>query len=349
MSLIQLAEKRWLPDPLIRYGMRRLLRDRLEQEESHANGKYDEALDRFASRQRKSVVTIETHRANEQHYEVPAEFFELVLGTRLKYSCGLWDGSTASLDESADAMLRLTCQRAGIEDGMRILDLGCGWGSLSLWIAEHYPGCQITSLSNSHRQKAFIDRRCGRQGVRNVDVITDDVGVFDTSKRFDRVVSVEMFEHVRNHEDLLSRIASWLNPGGKLFVHIFCHRNLAYTFETDGEKNWMGRHFFSGGIMPAEDLFLRYQRDLSVQQQWWIDGRHYAKTCEAWLSRLDAQKPAVKKALMAATGDESPSVLVQRWRMFFMACAELFKYRNGSEWGVGHYLFGANDLTGRSR
>ncbi|WP_372717481.1 cyclopropane-fatty-acyl-phospholipid synthase family protein [Novipirellula sp.] len=346
MSLIQLAEKRWLPDPLIRYGMRRMLRDRLEQENLRAQGRYDEALDRFASHQRQSVVTIETHCANEQHYEVPAEFFELVLGKRLKYSCGLWEDPAASLDESEEAMLRLTCERAGIENGMRILDLGCGWGSLSLWIAENYTECQITSLSNSQSQKAFIERRCEQQGFRNVDVITADVGLFDTSKCFERVVSVEMFEHVRNHEDLLSRIARWLVPDGRLFVHIFCHRNLAYTFESEGESNWMGRHFFSGGIMPAEDLFLRYQRDLLVKQQWWIDGRQYARTCEQWLLRLDERESAVKQALMTSKSHESPNVRMQRWRMFFMACAELFKYKNGSEWGVGHYLFSANDITG---
>lgn len=348
MSLIQLAEKRWLPDPLIRYGMRRMLKDRLEQERSLAGGQYEDALDRFADRQRQSVVTIETHRANEQHYEVPAKFFELVLGSRLKYSCGLWEDATTSLDESEEAMLRLTCERAGIENGMRILELGCGWGSLSLWMAEHFPDCQITSLSNSSSQKQFIDAKCKQRGFSNVNVITADVGTFDTPLQFDRVVSVEMFEHVRNHEDLLARIARWLAPDGKLFVHIFCHRNLAYTFETEGEENWMGRHFFSGGIMPAEDLFLRYQKDLSVEQQWWISGMQYAKTCEAWLSRLDKQSSEVKQSLTDTAGHESPNVLVQRWRMFFMACAELFKYESGNQWGVGHYLFNVNDATGRS-
>ncbi|WP_146534423.1 SAM-dependent methyltransferase [Rubripirellula reticaptiva] len=349
MSMIQLAEKRWLPDPVIRFGMRKLLRERLEQERLLAAGQYEHALDEFADRQRRSVVTIETHRANEQHYEVPADFFELVLGKRLKYSCGLWEKPTASLDESEEAMLRLTCERAGIENGMRVLDLGCGWGSLSLWIAEKYPDCQITSLSNSTSQKAFIDRKSEQRHFNNVNVLTADVGSFDTSEQFDRIVSVEMFEHVRNHEDLLSRIARWLVPSGLLFVHIFCHRNLAYTFETEGEQNWMGRHFFSGGIMPAEDLFLRYQRDLSVKQQWWIDGRQYARTCEAWLSRLDAREPAVKQALIASKSDELPKVLVQRWRMFFMACAELFKYDNGNQWGVGHYLFDVKQLPGQSR
>jgi cyclopropane-fatty-acyl-phospholipid synthase len=349
MSLIQLAEKRWLPDPLIRYGMRKLLRERLQHERSLAAGGYDQALDQFAERQRQSLVTIETHRANEQHYEVPAEFFERVLGARLKYSCGLWEDPATSLDESEEAMLRVTCERAGIENGMRILDLGCGWGSLSLWMAEKFPECQITSLSNSSSQKAFIHRKCEQRGFANVNIITADVGNFDTTERFDRVVSVEMFEHVRNHEDLLSRIARWLVPHGQLFVHIFCHRNLAYTFESEGEQNWMGRHFFSGGIMPAKDLFLRYQRDLSVQQQWWIDGRQYARTCEAWLSRLDQQEAAVTRALASSPNSESPTVVLQRWRMFFMACAELFKFEDGNQWGVGHYLFDANELAGSAQ
>lgn len=342
MSLIQLAEQRWLPDPVIRFGMRRLLRERLDHEERLAGGKYDEALDRFADRHRESVVTIETHRANEQHYEVPADFFQLVLGSRLKYSCGWWDDTTTDLDESEEAMLRLSCERAGIANGMRVLDLGCGWGSLTLWIAEHYPDCEILSLSNSSSQRAFIEGQCQQKGFPNVSVVTDDVGEFDTDLKFDRVVSVEMFEHVRNHESLLARIAKWLGRDGRLFVHIFCHRNLAYTFETEGEKNWMGRHFFSGGIMPAEDLFLRYQKDLSVRDRWWINGGHYAQTCEQWLANLDAQSDAVERSLSGSTSDESPRVMVQRWRMFFMACAELFKYDRGNAWGVGHYLFDVN-------
>jgi cyclopropane-fatty-acyl-phospholipid synthase len=339
MSLIQLAEKRWLPDPLIRYGMRRLLRDRLAQEESLAAGNYDRALDQFADRHRQSVVTIETHRANEQHYEVPPEFFEIVLGSHLKYSCGWWENDRVSLAESEAAMLRLTCERAQLEDGMQVLDLGCGWGSLSLWIAEHYPRCQITSLSNSASQKAFILKQCSNRKLQNVNVITADVGTFDTELKFDRVLSVEMFEHVRNHENLLARIAKWLDPTGLLFVHIFCHRKLAYTFESEGEDNWMGRHFFSGGIMPAEDLFYRYQRDLRIREQAWINGQHYAKTCEQWLRRLDDNEEAVQTVLRAASTGESPKVLVQRWRMFFMACAELFWFKGGEEWGVAHYLF----------
>lgn len=343
MSMIQLAERRWLPDAMIRFGIRRMLRDRLAQEKLLAGNDYSQALDRFAERQRQSVVTIDTHRANEQHYEVPANFFELVLGARLKYSCGLWENAFTSLNDSEVAMLRLTCERAGIQDGMRVMDLGCGWGSLSLWIAQHYPRCQITSLSNSASQKTFIQQKCAQSGFTNVQVITADVGNFDTVNRFDRVVSVEMFEHVRNHETLLARISRWLVSDGQLFVHVFCHRNLAYTFETEGDENWMGRHFFSGGIMPAEDLFSRYAKDMTVKQNWWINGEHYARTCEAWLGRLDARERQVREVLATSGQDESPTVLAQRWRMFFMACAELFNFGNGDEWGVGHYVFEANE------
>jgi cyclopropane-fatty-acyl-phospholipid synthase len=346
MSLIELAEKRWLPDSLIRYGMRRMLRDRLVQEREVAGDNYDLALDQFADRQRKSLVTIETHRANEQHYEVPAAFFELVLGSRLKYSGGWWQDASTTLDESEEAMLGLTCERAGIGDGMRVLDLGCGWGSLTLWIAEKFPNCRVTALSNSKSQKAHIESVCRQRGFANVKVVTADIGRYESDEVFDRVVSVEMFEHVRNHEDLLARIAKWLRPGGHLFVHIFCHRDLAYTFETEGEHNWMGRHFFSGGIMPAKDLFLRYQNEMRVQEQWWIPGTHYARTCDAWLARLDASESEASRILATIPNSDPPRVMLQRWRMFFMACAELFRYEEGNQWGVGHYLFDVNELAG---
>ena len=270
-----------------------------------------------------------------------------MLGSHLKYSCGHWKSYADSLDKSEEAMLKLTCERAGICDGMKILDLGCGWGSLTLWIAQNYPNCQITSLSNSASQREFIQGQCVERGFDNVEVLTADVGKFDTDKRFDRVVSVEMFEHVRNHEDLLRRISQWLLPSGELFVHIFCHENLAYTFETEGAQNWMGRHFFSGGIMPARDLFLRYQDDLCVTQQWWISGTHYAKTCEAWLDRLDRNKSQAMAILADSENNDPPGVQVQRWRMFFMACAELFSFDSGKQWGVGHYLFSASELKDR--
>ncbi|MBL6725772.1 MAG: class I SAM-dependent methyltransferase [Rubripirellula sp.] len=349
MTLIQMAEKRWLPDPVIRMGMRRLLRERLEQEHQIAGGNHVAAVDAFAERQRQSVVTIETHLANEQHYEVPAAFFQRVLGSRLKYSCGLWGDDAATLDSSEVAMLRLSCERAGIEDGMRVLDLGCGWGSMTLWLAEQYPNCQITALSNSKGQRAYIEGVCRKRGYENVRVITTDAGEFDTDDRFDRVISVEMLEHVRNHEHLFARISRWLETDGLFFVHVFCHRQLAYTFEQEGEKNWMGRHFFSGGIMPSEDLFARYQRDLLIKDQWWVNGNHYAKTSEAWLSKLDQCQAQAKKILSDANPQESARVLVQRWRMFFMACAELFRFDDGEQWGVAHYRFGVNRESDQAR
>ncbi len=344
MTLIQMAERRLLPDPVIRMGMRRLLKERLDQEHEVAGGDHAAAVDAFAERQRNSVVTIETHLANEQHYEVPAAFFQRVLGSRLKYSCGWWDDESATLDSSEVAMLRKSCERARIEDGMKILDLGCGWGSMTLWLAEKYPNSQITALSNSKGQRAYIEGVCRRRGYDNVTVITADVGEFDTDQKFDRVISVEMLEHVRNHESLFSRISDWLVSDGLFFVHVFCHRKLAYTFEQEGEKNWMGRHFFSGGIMPSEDLFNRYQQDLVIKDQWWINGNHYAKTSEAWLEKLDDCHAQAKSILGNANPEESARVLVQRWRMFFMACAELFRFDGGEQWGVAHYLFGVNDL-----
>ncbi|MGC6549071.1 MAG: SAM-dependent methyltransferase [Rubripirellula sp.] len=342
MTLIQMAERRWLPDPVIRMGMRRLLKERLEQEHHLTGGDHAAAVDAFAERQRRSVETIETHLANEQHYEVPADFFLKVLGSRLKYSCGWWENGEATLDSSEVSMLRTATERAEISDGMSILDLGCGWGSMTLWLAENYPNCRITALSNSKGQREHIESVCRERGYQNVQVITADVGEFDTDRRFDRVVSVEMLEHVRNHESLFARIANWLNPQGLFFVHVFCHRQLAYTFEQEGEKNWMGRHFFSGGIMPSEDLFARYQQSLKITDQWWINGNHYAKTSEAWLKKLDACQAEAESILGKANPSESAKVLVQRWRMFFMACAELFRFDGGEQWGVAHYRFEVN-------
>ncbi len=350
MSLIQLAERRWLPDNLFRFGMRRLLQERLQSEKALAGNDYSGAVDLFASKMKRSAVTIATHLANEQHYEVPAEFFQLVLGSHLKYSCGLWSNGANDLDASEAAMLALSSSRAGIVDGMNVLDLGCGWGSLSLWIAERYPNCKITSLSNSTSQAAYIKQRCQEQGLTNVDTVTSDIALFDTSDRFDRIVSVEMFEHVRNHEQLFKNIRRWLVEDGKLFVHIFCHRQLAYLFETDGAKNWMGQHFFTGGMMPSENLFHRYRNDLQVTDQWWINGLHYAQTSEHWLQRLDQHENSVAGILETAAKNQEPAnVLLQRWRMFFMACAELFHFDNGQQWGVSHYLFEPSDGSSSGR
>ncbi|MEM9730580.1 MAG: cyclopropane-fatty-acyl-phospholipid synthase family protein, partial [Myxococcota bacterium] len=274
--------------------------------------------------------------ANVQHYEVPAGFFDAVLGPRLKYSCCTWSEGAHNLAEAETAALRQVADRAGLSDGQNILELGCGWGSLSLYMAETYPDARITAVSNSVGQREFIEARALRQGLNNLSVVTADVNRLALDDRFDRVVSVEMFEHMRDWETLLSRIGGWLTDEGKLFIHIFTHREYAYLYEDNGPTDWMARHFFTGGQMPSEDLIEQFDRDLVVRERWRIEGTDYAKTSNAWLENLDANRRDVIASL--ATVDDEPRRAMNRWRIFFMACAELFAYRAGQEWGVNHYL-----------
>jgi cyclopropane-fatty-acyl-phospholipid synthase len=327
-----------VPDALVRIGIRRLCRTRLREivrpdceAAAAANARFRAELDA-------SPIALVPDLANEQHYEVAPAFFERVLGPRMKYSCGYWPEGVTDLAASEEAMLKLTCERAELADGMRVLDLGCGWGSLSLWIAEHYPACRVLAVSNSKPQREFILARCSRLGLDNVEVVTADVNEFEADGRFERVLSVEMFEHVRNHTLLLSRIARWLEPGGKLFVHHFSHREYAYPYTTDGEDDWMGRYFFSGGIMPSDDLLLHRQRDLSLERIWRVSGRHYQKTSEAWLVQQDRQRDELLPILAEVYGAADAELWFQRWRLFFLACAELFGYRDGNEWWVTHVL-----------
>jgi cyclopropane-fatty-acyl-phospholipid synthase len=331
-------ERGWCPDPAVRWGIRQLCAQRLREQAAlldHDRG----ARDRFIARLQAAEIAPVPEKANAQHYEVPAEFFRLMLGPRLKYSCCWWDQSVGSLAAAEDASLRLTANHAQIEDGMRILELGCGWGSLTLWLAEHYPRCTIVSVSNSASQRAFIAGAARERGLANVSVVTADMNVFDLEQRFDRVVSVEMFEHMRNHAALLARIARWLEADGRLFVHVFCHRQFTYAFEADGAQNWMGRHFFSGGLMPSADLLPSLPSPFAVEEQWRWPGMHYARTAEAWLANVDARSEEVRHALERAYGPAAASRWLQRLRMFLMACAELFVYAAGAEWGVGHYRF----------
>jgi cyclopropane-fatty-acyl-phospholipid synthase len=333
---LDLAEAGRLPDVLIRAGVRHLLRRRLAEVRQRDCEAAEAANHAFREQLRASPIALVPELANRQHYEVAPAFFERVLGWRLKYSCGLWSDGVKDIDAAEEAMLATVCGRAQLSDGMRVLDLGCGWGSLSLWIAERYPRCRVLAVSNSKPQREFILARCAERALDNVEVVTSDINSFDPQRRFDRVISVEMFEHVRNYDLLLARIARWLDPGGKLFVHHFAHREFAYPFEAHGDDDWMGRHFFSGGIMPSDDLLLHFQHDLVVERKWRVSGIHYQKTAEAWLELQDLQRDALLPILADVYGGADAARWFERWRLFFIACAELFGYRGGNEWWVTH-------------
>jgi cyclopropane-fatty-acyl-phospholipid synthase len=339
MWYLRLVETNRVPDRLIRLGIRAIvaagLRQRYRVDPAQQEAERRALLETF----RRSPIAIHVDDANRQHYEVPAAFFKLVLGKWLKYSCCYWPDGVATLDGAEEAMLRLTCERARVEDGMDILDLGCGWGSLAVWIATHYPESRVLAVSNSRTQQEFIDAQCRARGLKNVEAVTADVSTFETDRRFDRVVSVEMFEHMKNYERLMAKIAGFLRPRGMLFVHIFSHRALAYEFDADDAGDWMAQTYFSGGTMPSDDLLLHFQRDLHLLDRWRIDGRHYARTLRAWLEKLDRHEAQVREVLAGTYGPDKETLWLVNWRLFFMACEETFRYRRGIEYGVSHYLF----------
>ncbi len=337
--LIDVCERGWLPDAFIRMGIRRLLARRLRRESRghpQARNEQERALLRALAQ---GPIAVETDAANAQHYELPPEFFELVLGHHLKYSSGYWPDAVSDLDEAEGIMLALSCERAELENGQSVLELGCGWGALTLWMAEHFPDSRITAVSNSASQRYFIEKRAHERGLENVHVITADMNDLDLDEQFDRVVSLEMFEHMRNYARLMQNISAWLKPGGKLFVHIFCHREYVYPFEDENNYDWMARHFFTGGVMPAAATLLYFQQALHLEEHWLLSGTHYERTANAWLAKLDESVDRALKIMAGTYGDGVSRLWLQRWRIFFMACAELFGYRDGSEWMVAHYRF----------
>ena len=337
-KLIELAEKGIIPDYFIRQGIVRNCENRLNNENVSNTEKVSSKKQSWIQQMKESPIALVPEKANEQHYEVPPAFFENVLGKHLKYSSGYWPDGVNSLDESEESMLELSFERAQLTDGDSILELGCGWGSLTCYMASKLPNSKITAVSNSKDQKEHILNRCKNQGLDNIEVITADMNDFETENKYDRVVSIEMFEHMRNYKKLLSKISSWLHDGGKLFIHIFTHQSVVYPFENQGEADWMAREFFSGGMMPSHDLLLHFQDDLIIEDIWRMSGTHYEKTSLAWVNKMDANKDIVMKIFSETYGDDA-KLWFQRWRIFFMSCEKLFGYNNGSDWGVSHYRF----------
>ena len=342
-TVLDWTERGLVPDSVLRAGIRRLCRQRLKDIRADDIEMSSRFLEEFIDHMNRSDIAPIPEIANDQHYEVPPEFFSIVLGSHAKYSCGYWGKGAQALDQAEADALRITCSRAGIRDGMTVLDLGCGWGSLSLWIAKHFPACRVMSVSNSAQQGEYIRTLANNQGLGNLEVLTADMNHFETTQRFDRIVSVEMFEHMRNYRALFARLSGWLKPNGEFFMHIFCHRSCVYEFRDEGPSDWMGRHFFSGGIMPSDDLPLRFQENLQLLRRHRWNGTHYEKTANAWLRNMDANREQILPILAATYGEGNAERWFQRWRIFFMACAELFGYEGGSEWYVAHYLFGHSD------
>ncbi len=339
VTAIGIVEQGLVPDKVSRAGIRRLLKTRLKELQPDNCEQVARNVRSFIDMMDKSPVAVLSDKANEQHYEVPVEFYRQVLGPHAKYSCAYWGKGVRHLAGAEQRALELTCDRAHLHDGLDILELGCGWGSLTLFMAERYPHANITAVSNSHSQRQHIEQEAARRGLTNLVVLTADMNDFDIPQQFDRVMSVEMFEHMRNYRRLLARISGWLAPGGLFFMHIFCHRNSPYEFVDRGPTDWMSRHFFSGGIMPSDDLPLHFQEDLKLLHRWRWNGRHYEKTLNAWLARMDQRRAQLMPVLQKTYGAEQANTWWARWRLFFMACAELFGYARGNEWWVSHYLF----------
>lgn len=334
-----LLARGFLPDFVIRRGIRALNRRRLK-EISADNIELGQAKAmQLVQSLRQSAIAVLTEKANEQHYEIPAGFFALVLGKNRKYSSCYYPTGKEDLSTAEQLMLEETAAMARLADGQRILELGCGWGSLSLYMAQRFPKAHITAVSNSASQKKYIDGEAARRKIRNLKIVTADVNQFKPKEKFDRVVSVEMFEHMRNYDVLFARIRSWLKPSGKLFVHIFTHRLFPYLFEDKASDDWMSRYFFSGGIMPSNHLFAYFAQGFRLAEQRVFSGTHYHLTAEHWLKNFDANLPVIRGIISEVYGAENSTRWINYWRVFFLAVSELFRTRGGQEWNVCHYLF----------
>jgi cyclopropane-fatty-acyl-phospholipid synthase len=334
-----LLEKNIVPDFIIRTGIRQICKQRLKEERrGSVEDQHNHFMD-FVAQLKDSPIAVETKAANEQHYEVPTRFFQLVLGKHLKYSSGFWKDGVASLDRAEEDMLNLTCDRAELKDGQSILECGCGWGSLSLFMAARFPNSKIVAVSNSRTQKVFIDECAKGRNIRNLTVITSDMNEFATTEKFDRIVSVEMFEHMRNYEALMRKLSGFLVDNGKMFIHIFTHKYFGYFYEVKDDSDWMAKYFFTGGVMPSDHLLFYFNDHFKAEKHWRVSGRHYHKTSEAWLANMDRHKSEIIPLFEETYGKDKARTWWVYWRVFFMACAELWGFRKGEEWFVSHYLF----------
>jgi len=336
MSLIQRAktviEHYPVPDVITRAGIHYLVR----KTKTALAHRPDGASKLFAEEMAALPIALETDKANEQHYEIPAGFFNLCLGARRKYSCCFYENADTTLDEAEEAALALTSEHADIQDGQSILELGCGWGSLTLWMAEKYPACNITAVSNSASQRDYIMEQAKAKGFDTIEVITADMNHFATDGRYDRIVSVEMFEHIANWRNLLSKATRWLKPEGKIFIHVFSHKAAPYRFNHLDKSDWIAQHFFSGGIMPSHDLMHQFPDLVEMEDEWRWSGDHYEKTARDWLVNFDRNQKEIDPILEAVYGDDA-ALWKRRWRLFFLATAGLFGHDGGGEWGVSHY------------
>ena len=327
---IWLAERGWIPDFLLRIAVKFISKARIKKSSS-----FSEKLDVISSL-RDGPIAESTPFVNKQHYEVPPAFFEKVLGSKLKYSCSLFSDNQKSLNDAETEMLKTYIERANIRSKQEILDLGCGWGSFSLYAAQKFSNCNFTAVSNSDEQINFIKSKIQELGLTNLLALKQDINQLNLNKKFDRIVSIEMFEHMRNYKNLLQRLSNLMTDDGLLFVHIFCHRQSAYFYEIKNQWDWMTKYFFTGGIMPSKDIFEFFDEDLTVADSWEINGNHYSKTSKSWLKNIDKNSKIVKQILNQHYDEKN--IWFNRWRIFFLACEEFFKINDGKEWFVSHYL-----------
>src|SRR3954452_20423349 len=331
-TIIGTAERVPLPDVIIRAAIHRLC-SRTATRLATGNTESDAW---FADEMSARAIAEYTDEANVQHYEVPAAFFAKVLGPNRKYSSCFYKDSHSTLQEAEEEALRQTADHADLADGQSILELGCGWGSLSLWMARQFPRAQLTAVSNSNSQREHIEAEAAKRGLTNLRVVTCDMNVFDPTGKFDRVVSIEMFEHMLNWHELMIRVRSWLKPGGLFFMHIFTHRTGSYLFDRADTEDWIAQHFFTGGVMPSHHLVRQYADIFEVEREWRWSGVHYQRTALDWLANFDSNRDEIEPVLRKVY-DNDTALWMRRWRWFFLATAGLFGYADGSEWGVSHY------------